>query len=193
MDNKEINSIIMSLSETMFSFETLLIENDGEFTEEAQQLDEQIELLKSLLTTDGIDSLGRWLKSKEDEIKTLKAEKDYITRKINASNNTIDYIKSQMYKVLLATGNEEIKGANGYSFKAIISRKTEVDKTILKDTFQAEVEKKLRSGKKPILPPDVTISLGASVTAVPEGTPLPMYYSINETPTCTFKKPRASK
>lgn len=193
MNNREINEMIETLSLTMNAFEQLLIENEGEFTEEAGQMEEQMTILQELLTTEGIDSLGRWLKSKEDEIKSLKAEKDYITRRINAANNTIDYIKVQMYKVLRATGNEEIKGSNGYSFKAIISRKTEVDKTILKDTFQAEVEKKLRSGKKPILPPDVTISLGASVSAVPEGTPLPMYYSVNETPTCTFKKPRASK
>lgn len=193
MNNKEINEMIETLSLTMNAFEQLLIENEGEFTEDAAQLEEQINILHELLTTEGIDSLGRWLKSKEDEIKSLKAEKDYITRRINAANNTIDFIKVQMYKVLKATGNEEIKGSNGYSFKAVISRKTEVDKTILKETFQEAVENKLRSGKKPIIPADVTITLGASVSAVPEGNPLPLYYSINETPTCTFKKPRATK
>lgn len=191
MNNREINEMVETLSLTMNAFEQILIESEGEYTEEASQMDEQIAILNELLTTEGIDSLGRWLKSKEDEIKSLKAEKDYITRRINAANNTIDYIKSQMHKVLTATGLGEVKGSNGYSFKATISHKTEVDKSVLKQTYQEVVEKTLRENS--IIPNDVTITLGASVSAVPEGETLPAYYSVSDTPTCTFKKPRASK
>lgn len=193
MNNQEINAVIESLSLTMASAESLIIENEGEVTEEFEQMEEQIDLLKQLLSTEGIDSLGRWLKSKEDEIKTLKAEKDYISRKITAATNTIDYIKSQMYRVLHAAGLQEIKGSNGYSFKATISRTTAVDKAVLKEMFQEAVEKKLRSGKKPIIPADVTITLGASISAVPEGAVIPQYFNITESPSCTFKKPRAKK
>ena len=193
MNNKEINSLIESLNASMWAFENYMVENDGVCDEASDQMEEQIGILKELLTTEGIDSLGRWLKAKEDEIKSLKAEKDYITRKINAATGTIDYIKSQMNKLLKAAGMEEIKGANGYKFQVTTSIKTEVDKEILKELFLDKVEKKLRGGKNPVIPADVTFSLGASVSLVPEGAVLPSYYTRTSSPSCKFSKPRASK
>ena len=193
MNNKEINSLIESLNASMWAFENYMVENDGVCDEASDQMEEQIGILKELLTTEGIDSLGRWLKAKEDEIKSLKAEKDYITRKINAATGTIDYIKSQMNKLLKASGMEEIKGANGYKFQVTTSIKTEVDKEILKELFLDKVEKKLRGGKNPVIPADVTFSLGASVSLVPEGAVLPSYYIRTSSPSCKFSKPRASK
>lgn len=193
MNNKEINSLIESLNASMWAFENYMVENDGVCDEASDQMEEQIGILKELLTTEGIDSLGRWLKAKEDEIKSLKAEKDYITRKINAATGTIDYIKSQMNKLLKASGMEEIKGANGYKFQVTTSTKTEVNKEILKELFLDKVEKKLRGGKNPVIPADVTLSLGASVSLVPEGAVLPSYYIRTSSPSCKFTKPRASK
>ena len=205
MNNKEINSLIESLNASMWAFENYMVENEGVCDEASDQMEEQIGILKELLTTEGIDSLGRWLKAKEhggyfvallkekDEIKSLKAEKDYITRKINAATGTIDYIKTQMNKILTAAQMEEIKGANGYKFKVTTSTKTEVDKEILKALFLDKVEKKLRGGKNPVIPADVTFSLGASVSLVPEGAKLPSYYMRTSSPSCQFSKPRASK
>ena len=193
MNNKEINSLIESLNASMWAFENYMVENDGVCDEASDQMEEQIGILKELLTTEGIDSLGRWLKAKEDEIKSLKAEKDYITRKINAATGTIDYIKTQMNKILTAAQMEEIKGANGYKFQVTTSTKTEVDKEILKELFLDKVEKKLRGGKNPVIPADVTFSLGASVSLVPEGAVLPSYYIRTSSPSCKFTKPRASK
>lgn len=193
MNNKEINSLIESLNASMWAFENYMVENDGVCDEASDQMEEQIGILKELLTTEGIDSLGRWLKAKEDEIKSLKAEKDYITRKINAATGTIDYIKTQMNKILTAAQMQEIKGANGYKFQVTTSIKTEVDKEILKELFLDKVEKKLRGGKNPVIPADVTFSLGASVSLVPEGAVLPSYYKRTSSPSCKFSKPRASK
>ena len=193
MNNKEINSLIESLNASMCAFENYMVENDGVCDEASDQMEEQIGILKELLTTEGIDSLGRWLKAKEDEIKSLKAEKDYITRKINAATGTIDYIKTQMNKILTAAQMQEIKGANGYKFQVTTSIKTEVNKEILKELFLDKVEKKLRGGKNPVIPADVTFSLGASVSLVPEGAVLPSYYIRTSSPSCKFSKPRASK
>ena len=193
MNNKEINSLIESLNASMWAFENYMVENDGVCDEASDQMEEQIGILKELLTTEGIDSLGRWLKAKEDEIKSLKAEKDYITRKINAATGTIDYIKTQMNKILTASQMEEIKGANGYKFQVTTSTKTEVDKDVLKALYLDKVEKKLRGGKNPVIPADVTFSLGASVSLVPEGAALPSYYIRTSSPSCKFTKPRASK
>ena len=86
------------------------IENGGEVTDQTLAMEENIERMKVLLTTDGVDSLGRWLKSKEDQMKTLKAEKESVTRQIKSCENTIDYIKEMVNMVLVATGQEKVKG-----------------------------------------------------------------------------------
>ena len=193
MDNKEINSMIESLNATMWAFENYMVENDGVCDEASDQMEEQIGILKDLLTTEGIDSLGRWLKAKEDEIKSLKAEKDYITRKINAATGTIDYIKSQMNKLLKASGMEEIKGANGYKFQVTTSTKTEVDKEILKTIYADRIEEAIRAAH---IPAYVGVTLTASSTkaaelGIVEGDE--EIFHTTEKPSVRFTKPRASK
>ena len=193
MNNKEINSMIESLNASMWAFENYMVENDGVCDEASDQMEEQIGILKDLLTTEGIDSLGRWLKAKEDEIKSLKAEKDYITRKINAATNTIDYIKSQMNKLLKASGMEEIKGANGYKFQVTTSTKTEVDKDVLKTIYADRIEEAIRAAH---IPAYVGVTLTASSTkaaefGIVEGDE--EIFHTTEKPSVRFTKPRASK
>lgn len=193
MNNKEINSLIESLNASMWAFENYMVENDGVCDEASDQMEERIGILKDLLTTEGIDSLGRWLKAKEDEIKSLKAEKDYITRKINAATGTIDYIKSQMNKLLKASGMEEIKGANGYKFQVTTSTKTEVDKDVLKTIYADRIEEAIRAAH---IPAYVGVTLTASSTkaaefGIVEGDE--EIFHTTEKPSVRFTKPRASK
>lgn len=193
MNNKEINSMIESLNAAMWAFENYMVENDGVCDEASDQMEEQIGILKDLLTTEGIDSLGRWLKAKEDEIKSLKAEKDYITRKINAATNTIDYIKSQMNKLLKASGMEEIKGANGYKFQVTTSTKTEVDKDVLKTIYADRIEEAIRAAHIPAYV-GVTLtasSIKAAELGIVEGDE--EIFHTTEKPSVRFTKPRASK
>ena len=193
MNNKEINSMIESLNAAMWAFENYMVENDGVCDEASDQMEEQIGILKDLLTTEGIDSLGRWLKAKEDEIKSLKAEKDYITRKINAATGTIDYIKSKMNKLLKASGMEEIKGANGYKFQVMTSVKTEVNKDVLKTIYADRIEEAIRAAH---IPAYVGVTLTASSTkaaefGIVEGDE--EIFHTTEKPSVRFTKPRASK
>ena len=193
MNNKEISSMIESLNASMWAFENYMVENDGVCDDASDQMEEQIGILKDLLTTEGIDSLGRWLKAKEDEIKSLKAEKDYITRKINAATGTIDYIKSQMNKLLKASGMEEIKGANGYKFQVTTSTKTEVDKDVLKTIYADRIEEAIRAAH---IPAYVGVTLTASSTkaaefGIVEGDE--EIFHTTEKPSVRFTKPRASK
>lgn len=193
MNNKEINSLIESLNASMWAFENYMVENDGVCDEASDQMEEQIGILKDLLTTEGIDSLGRWLKAKEDEIKSLKAEKDYITRKINAATGTIDYIKSQMNKLLKASGMEEIKGANGYKFQVTTSTKTEVDKDVLKTIYADRIEEAIRAAH---IPAYVDVTLTASSTKAAEFGIVDgdeEIFHTTEKPSVRFTKPRASK
>ena len=193
MNNKEINSLIESLNASMWAFENYMVENDGVCDEASDKMEEQIGILKDLLTTEGIDSLGRWLKAKEDEIKSLKAEKDYITRKINAATGTIDYIKTQMNKILTAAQMEEIKGANGYKFQVTTSTKTEVDKDVLKTIYADRIEEAIRAAH---IPAYVGVTLTASSAkaaefGIVEGDE--EIFHTTEKPSVRFTKPRASK
>jgi hypothetical protein len=192
MNNTDIKSAIAELSTTMFLLEEEYLENGGEVTEYTATMEANIERLKILLTTEGVDSLGRWLKSKEDAIKSLKAEKDSIMRQIKSCENTIEYIKTMVNMVLVSTEQEKVKGTC-YSFTATTSETTSVDKDALNEQFLEAVENKLRGGKKPVIPADVTITLGASIKNVPEGAEIPAYYLKNSKPSVRFTKPRASK
>ena len=84
MNNNDIKAAIAALSETMFLLEEEYLENGGEVTEYTATMEANIERLKILLTTEGVDSLGRWLKSREDALKALKAEKDSVNRQIKS-------------------------------------------------------------------------------------------------------------
>lgn len=193
MNNKEINSLIESLNASMWAFENYMVENDGVCDEASDQMEERIGILKELLTTEGIDSLGRWLKAKEDEIKSYKAEKDYITRKINAATGTIDYIKTQMNKILTAAQMEEIKGANGYKFQVTTSTKTEVDKDVLKTIYADRIEEAIRAAHIPAYV-DVTLTASSTKAAefgIVEGDE--EIFHTTEKPSVRFTKPRASK
>lgn len=192
MNNTEIRDALSRLHEMEYYLEEEYENNGGEVTEHTEEQESAIAALRELLTTEGVDSLGRWLKAKEDQIKSLKAEKDSVTRQINAANNTIDYIKSQINALMVQTGMEKVKGTF-YSFAPTTSVKTSVEKEILNMMFLEQVEKKLRGGKKPIIPADVTITLGASVKMIPEGAELPPYFMQVESLSVRFTKPRANK
>lgn len=191
MNIKEINDALAILNRVSYDLESEYQDNGGEVTDLTEQMEAEKQALKDLLNTEGVNSLGRWLKGKEDELKALKSEKDYVSRKIDALNKRIDYIKGQINYLMTSTGEERIKGSLGYSFATTTSVKTSVEKDVLDEMFLSAVEAKLR-GKNPVIPADVTISLGASVKALPEGAELPSYYTRTSSPSVRFTKPRAN-
>lgn len=193
MDYKELNQALATLDQATIALEENYMENEGEITEETEQMEQEISSLQELLTTEGIDLLGGWLKAKEDKKKSLKAEKDYITRQISAIDETIDFIKDKVTEVMKATGQEKIKGDRGYSFTATHSVKTDVDKDVLKALYADKVEEAIRAAH---IPAYVGVSLTASSTkanelGVMEGDE--EIFSTTEKDTVTFRKPKASK
>ena len=193
MDYKELNQILANLDQATIALEETYIENEGEITEETEQMEQEISGLQELLTTEGIDLLGGWLKAKEDKKKSLKAEKDYITRQMAAIDETIDFIKDKVTEVMKATGQEKIKGDRGYSFTATHSVKTDVDKDVLKALYADKVEEAIRAAH---IPAYVGVSLTASSTkanelGIMEGDE--EIFSTTEKDTVTFRKPKASK
>ena len=189
MDYNELQDIMSALDHASYKLEQAYIENEGECTEETDLLEQEITALRTLINTEGVDYLGRWLKGKEDRKKALKAEKDFLSRQIEANDRSIEFVKAKIRELMDATGCEKVKGSLGYTFTATVSTKTEVDKEMLKEMYQAKAEEAL----KDILPVDVTFTLGASVSRLDEGADLPSYYSRTDTPTVRFTKPRASR
>ena len=193
MNAKEIKDLMAMLSETTERQEALYIESEGEITAETEEMDAEIDAIKELLTTEGIDSLGAWLRAKEDEKKRYKAEKDYVTRKINATDRSIDYIKSLINQVMRETGVDKIKGEFGYSFQAYTSDTT----TVNKPNLFAKYEQKLVDAMAKVgIPPYVTATLNASSSiarevGLQEGDDA--IFERHLTPTVKFGKPRASK
>ena len=165
MDYKELNQVLADLDQAMNTLEETYIESEGEVTEETERMEQEISGLQELLTTEGIDLLGGWLKAKEDRKKALKAEKDYITRQMNAIDDGIDFLKEKINQVLVATGQEKVKGDRGYSFTAITSTKTEVDKDVLKYNYDFKVEQAIRAAG---IPAYIGVSLTASTTKAKE-------------------------
>jgi hypothetical protein len=193
MDYREMNQVLADLDQAMVTLEELYIEGEGEVTEETEQMEAQISGLKELLTGEGIDLLGGWLKAKEDRKKSLKAEKDYITRQMAAIDETIEFIKTKVNQILVATGQERVKGARGYQFKVSESVTTSVDKELLKKNYEEKVEKAIRRAGVPVY---IGVSLSASVSKVGEDGVSKKdkdLFVTNKKDTITFTKPRASK
>ena len=193
MNAREIKDLMAMLSEATERQEALYIENEGEITSETEEMDAEIDAIKELLTTDGIDSLGAWLRAKEDEKKRYKAEKDYVTRKINATDKSIDYIKSLINQVMRETGVEKVKGELGYSFQTYTSDTTTVNKPNL---FAKYEERLIDAMAKAGIPAYVTATLNASSSiarevGLQEGDEA--IFERHLTPTVKFGKPRASK
>ena len=193
MNYKELDQVLANLAQAISTLEDLYIEGEGEVTEETEQMEDLISGLQELLTKDGIDLLGGWLKAKEDKKKSLKAERDYITRQMAAIDETIDFIKTKVNQILVATGQEKVKGDRGYSFAATTSVKTEVDKDVLKTIYADKIEQAIRAAH---IPAYVGVTLTASSTTANavgliEGDE--EIFHTTSTPTVRFTKPRASK
>lgn len=193
MDYKELNKVLASLDQAVNHLEETYIDNGGEVTEETEKIETEISGFQELLTTDGIDLLGRWLKAKEDRKKTLKAEKDFITRQMAAIDDSIEFIKNKINEVMVATGNEKVKGNLGYSFAVTTSVKTEIDKDILKALYAEKIEDAIRAAHVPAYV-GVTLTASSSKAAelgVVDGDE--DIFITNEKPSVRFIKPRASK
>lgn len=192
MNNTEIRETLGKLHEMEYLLEEEYENNGGESTDYTEQQEECIQAIRDLLTTEGVDSLGRWLKAKEDQVKALKAEKDAVTRKINSANSTMDYIKTQINRIMVSTGVDKVKGTF-YSFAPTTSVKTEVNKEILKVAYEERVHDALVQAR---IPAYVGVTLTASATkakelGIVEGDE--ELFSETSSPSVRFTKPRAGK
>lgn len=186
---QELQDALARVARLSYDLEDKYIENDGEVTEETQNMEAEIADLQDLLSGDGIDLLGRWLKSKEDELKTYKAEKEAAARRMKSVENTIDFVKAKITEVLKATDQQKVKGVF-YSFAQTVSNTTKVDTDILNQRYLAVAEDAIRAAGVPAY---VTMKLDAKVSLVPEGEDIPDIFTTTTKDTVRFTKPRGGK
>ena len=191
MTYQEMNQVLAQLNQAVLKLEEMYAESEGEVTEATAEVEQQISGLQDLLTGEGIDLLGRWLKGKEDRKKALKAEKDYITRQMSAIDESIDFIKTKINEVLTATGQEKVKGDCGYAFKATTSVTTSINK---EDLDKRYLEQATEGARQYGLPEWLDIQLKTTTTRIKEaGGNALLYLEETSKATCTFTKPRANK
>jgi hypothetical protein len=193
MTYSDLNKALSDLNLMIANLEEVYLENGGEVTPETEAAEAQISSLRDFLSTEGVDVLGRWLKAKEDEKKALKAEKDYISRKVASVDNTIDFIKGRLSDVMKAANIEKAKGEHGYSFTRSVSGSTTIDKEWLNGRY-GEVLKDMREAFH--IPEYITLTLGASVSKATDENIVeddrPIFHTEYKD-TITFRKPRAAK
>lgn len=186
MTNKEINDALAVLGATTQYLEDAYIENEGECTEETDALESQKAALEALLQEEGVDYLGRWLKGKEDEKKSIQDEKKVLDRQIKAIDNTIGYIKSQIRRIMDATGTDKVKG-RCYSFTASVSDTVAADNARIAELYGDRADFAIRAAG---IPDYVTVKLTGSATAAKKLDELPDVFIRTVEDTVRFTKPR---
>lgn len=189
MNTQEISAALADMARTSIYLEQIYEENGGEITEETTALEDQAAAIRTLLTTEGIDSLGRWLKSKEDEKATYKAEKAAADRRIKSIDKTIDFIKREIGRILRETGQERVKGTF-YTFKQLDSQKTTFDAEALDAEYLDLVTEAARNAG---LPACIDVALKTSASRLQEDERLAALVNVEETKTCSFTKPKKAE
>ena len=188
MTPREINETLRRLQEEKWRLQQELEEKEVEVTESVLTREQAIKDIKALiLSPEGVDSLGRLIRSNKDDIETFKGEKKAVETKIKKTEGYNDWLLELVDECLKECECDKASGKLGYSFTQHTSVTTEVDKKMLKDMFY---EKALEAIRATDIPQDVTITLSASVSLLPEGSQRPEWYN---TPTIGRATPRMPK
>lgn len=188
MKIKEIREALYNLRETKFRLLQEYMENEGEQTESTLAKEKVIEDLKVLLTSkEGVDSLGRLIRSNQEDIQTFKGEKKFLDSQIKKTESFNDFLLNLIDDILVECNMENTKGSLGYSFTRHTSTTTTVDNKMIKEKFY---EKAMEAIRNTDIPSDITISLSASVSKLSEGSELPEWYSQSSVGKATFRKPK---
>lgn len=188
MTHQEINDAILQLGLAMRQLEEQYMENGGEVTEETEAQYEYIRTIEDLLNTEGVDSLGRWLKSKQDEILAAKAEKAAADARIKSLQRTEEYIKDMITRVMMVTGTDKVKGKY-YGFTKSESVKSSIEMQALNDQY---LKKVVNAAREAGLPDCIDVELKTTTTRLKEAN-MNKYINSSATDTVRFTKPRAAK
>lgn len=186
MDYKQIKEAVSRLNELENNLAYEYEDNGGEVTASTEAKEEEIAILGQLIEGEGIDDLGRWLRSLEDREASYKDEAAKLSRLRKQNKETIDFVRFEVGRILRTLGKDKVKGTL-YSFKQTTSVTVcSNDKAIEEDWLD-----KVRSAAKEVgLPDYVGIKLSGSVTAAKALDELPEYFVSECKETSAFTKPR---
>lgn len=194
MNTYEINEAMATLAQMMRTQEEEYIENGGEVTDDTTAREAAIEQLKEVLTTDGVDELGRRLAAKQAEVDTYKAEVKAAQARQKAAQRSVDYYKYLVGEVLRRTEKEAVKGTF-YGFKQSTSTTNAVNLEALKEKFLDAVNEVAHNEGLPSWA-DVEITAGVknlqAYIQANDGEDAD-YLLTNTADTVTFSKPRKAK
>lgn len=166
-----------------------LDENGGEVTGEILSREEKIANLRELFKQEGgIDAAGRYLKAGQANVQMWKDEKAYAERHLKAEEESLAEDLELINEALEAEDIDKIKGKAGYSFTQHMSVTTKADNKMIKERFHSAVEQIVRESG--VIPEDITISLSASSSLLPEGAEKPEWYNTTTRGKAAFRKPR---
>lgn len=185
MKYTDIKDALLHLELVTFTLEDNYQENGGEITPETEQLEGIKAAIEDLLTTEGVDSLGRWLKRKQDEIVAAKAEKAAADRRVRSLQKTEEFIKFQISELLRKTDTDKVAGTY-YNFQRAVSTKNSVKEFELAMDWSAKVNKAARAAG---LPECIDVELKTNTTRL-KAAGLDEYVATVETDTVAFRKPR---
>lgn len=192
-----IKETIAEIARAKWTLETALEDNGGELTPELLEASDTLEEMKSLLAGEGIDELGRWMKSVQDEIAARKAEADAAARRVKNLKGYEDYVKGLIGQAMdlldLPTNKAGEKVAKGsfYGFKRTTSTKSSVDQESLEEYYLPEIVDVLSHAG---IPSFIHIQLKATATELREyGGEAMDFLKETDTPALSFTKPRAAK
>lgn len=188
MTNQEINETLHALSEHFAMLEDSFVENGGEITEETQSIEDSIADIQEMLLGDGVDSLGRWLKAKEDQKAALKNEKARIDSMMKATDRTIDYVKNLIDTILFACGKDQVKGLL-YSFKRTVSTTHSANTELIEERYHEKVEEAAKIAGLPVW---LKVKISPSWSLVPDGVETDEFITTTSN-TITFRKPSKAK
>ena len=185
-----IKETLANINRTKYELEAAVEENGGELTPELLEQYNALEEMKALLAEEGVDELGRWLKSVQDEIAARKAEADAAARKVKNLKGYEDYVKFLIGQALDAIGQEKVKG-QFYGF----TRKTSTTNKVNQDALDAKYLELAQVGARMNgLPDYVEVVLKTTTTELKEaGADALAFLETTEAPSLGFTKPRASK
>ena len=189
MKVQEIRELIGRLDWLEWHLRQEYEETGGEVTDQTECQEEEIRIIQSLLADpENIDSLGRWLVSKQELEDTYKAEAAKIAQLRKKNTETIEFIKKLAGQCLRASEREVAKGTL-YSFKQSVSDSCACDNKALEEDWLPVIQGLVKDN----IPPYVTIKLSGSVSKAKEQEELPAYFERTLSETSTFVKPRKVK
>lgn len=192
----KVTELIQKISRLKWEMELALEENGGELTPEILAMSESLEEMKELLSGEGIDDLGRWLKGVQDEIASRKAEADAAARKVKNLKGYEDYVKHLIGQAMDAlelevnAKGEKVAKGSFYSFKRTTSATGSVKSDEL-DKYAPAVEDLAHAAGVPSF---IHIKLTATVKELREaGEDGALFLEETTSPSISFTKPRANK